>query len=37
MGTCRLCGRPEEDDIYCPGCEKILGDVQADLKAELMG
>ena len=25
----------EDDDLYCGQCDKILGNVQADLKAEV--
>jgi len=36
MRTCRLRGRPREDnDPYCGRCDTLLGDVWADLKAEL--
>ncbi len=39
MRRCKLCGRlktqTEADDLYCGKCEKMHGDVIADLKAEL--
>ena len=41
MRRCKLCGRlktqAEADDVYCGRCEKIQGDVMADLQAELSG
>ena len=36
---CALCGRPkrsfEAQDYYCGRCDKIAGDVEADLAQEL--
>ena len=41
MKRCELCGRlktqVEDDGPYCGRCEKIQGDVMADLQAELSG
>ena len=41
MKKCKLCGKlqtqAEADDLYCGRCEKINGDVMADLEAELCG
>ena len=41
MRRCRLCGRlknePDTDGLYCGRCEKIQGDVMADLAVELCG
>jgi len=39
MKRCKLCGRlktqAEADGLYCGRCEKISGNVMADLEAEL--
>ena len=35
MRACKVCGRSVEDDLYCGRCEKIVGNVMLDLKAEL--
>ena len=36
MKKCRLCGRERmEGEPYCGRCEKIVSDVQADLRAEM--
>jgi len=37
MRRCPMCGAlkaEDELDLYCYRCEKIIGDVQADLMAE---
>ena len=36
MRACKLCGGETlEDELYCGRYEKIIGDVMADLRAEL--
>ena len=37
MKKCQICERKidESFDIYCGRCDKIIGDVNADLAAEL--
>ena len=37
MNRCPMCGglkAEDELDLYCCRCEKIIGDIQADLMAE---
>lgn len=35
MRECKLCGRETLLGLYCGRCDKIVGDVNADLAAEL--
>ncbi len=35
MKRCQLCGKSENNDLYCARCDKIAADVMADLQAEL--
>jgi len=39
MRECKLCGKNTSELMgpYCARCEKIVGDVQADLAAERAG
>jgi len=36
MGECKLCRRETLLELYCGRCDKIVGDVNADLAAELV-
>lgn len=35
MKECKLCGRETLLELYCGRCDKLVGDVNADIAAEL--